>query len=69
MQFSVYFTDYVAILVDFLSAVLPLINIFQARSYQYWTGDMGGSRWFKSGHFLYRKHEGGVKESNVSSSC
>ena len=29
----------------------------------------GGRSRFKSGPLLYRKNEGGIKESNVSSSC
>ena len=32
-------------------------------------GGGGGGGRFKSGSFLYRKYERGIKESNVSSSC
>ena len=41
-------------------------SFFQQRhNYKEWAG---GAR-FKSGSFLYCKYKGGIKESNVSSSC
>ena len=47
-----------------LSQQIIFIIPKQRRNYKEWTGGK-----FKSGPFLYRKYERGIKESNVSSSC